>query len=59
MMGQGITPQHHHPVADLMGDAELSQFLGGIRAQVNRQLAGLPPHQAYVERLCAPYRAAA
>ncbi|MCV2365110.1 tryptophan 7-halogenase [Paucibacter sp. DJ1R-11] len=59
MMGQGITPQHHHPVADLMGDDELSHFLASIRTQVSRQLAGLPPHQAYVERLCAPYRAAA
>ena len=23
-LGQGITPERHHPVADLMSDAELS-----------------------------------
>ena len=27
MLGQGIEPQQHHPVADLMGDEELSHFL--------------------------------
>ena len=31
MLGQGIMPQQHHPVADLMGDEELSQFLEGIK----------------------------
>lgn len=59
MMGQGIRPRAHHPVADLMGDAELQQFLDNIRQQVERHLAGMPSHQRYVERLCAPYRAAA
>ena len=53
MLGQGITPRQHHPVADLMGDAELSGFLDGIRSQVNRTLAQLPSHQSYVERYCA------
>ena len=38
MMGQGITPRAYHPVADLMGDAELQQFLENIRQQVERHL---------------------
>jgi tryptophan halogenase len=59
MMGQGIRPSAHHPVAELMGQAELAHFLADIRAQVESQLRGLPSHQAYVERLCAPYRQAA
>ncbi|MEJ6007484.1 tryptophan halogenase family protein [Paucibacter sp. AS339] len=59
MLGQGINPRHHHPVADLMGDAELQQFLDNIRRQVSQRLATLPAHAAYVDRLCAPYRAAA
>ncbi len=59
MLGQGIMPRQHHPVADLMGDVELQQFLDNIRRQVAQRLAGLPQHAAYVERLCAPYRAAA
>jgi tryptophan halogenase len=52
MLGQGITPRQHHPVADLMGDAELSGFLERIRGDVNRTLAQLPSHQTYVEQFC-------
>jgi tryptophan halogenase len=52
MLGQGIEPQQHHPVADLMGDEELSGFLNGIKSQVDRTVAQLPSHQAYVEQYC-------
>jgi tryptophan halogenase len=52
MLGQGIMPEQHHPSADLMGDEELSGFLEGIRKQVERTVAQLPAHQAYVERYC-------
>ena len=58
MMGQGITPQSYHPVADLMGRPELTNFLGDIQLKVARTVAALPSHQAYVEQLCAPYRQA-
>jgi tryptophan halogenase len=56
MMGQGIVPQRYHPVADLMGPAELRQFLGDIQVRVQRTVAGLPGHQQYVQQLCAPFR---
>jgi tryptophan halogenase len=52
MLGQGIVPDQHHPSADLMGDEELSGFLEGIRKHVERTVAQLPAHQAYVERYC-------
>lgn len=52
MLGQGILPKQHHPVADLMGDAELQQFLDGIRATVERTVRQLPRHQAYVQQYC-------
>jgi tryptophan halogenase len=52
MLGQGIEPQQHHPVADLMGDEELSGFLNNIKSQVDRTVAQLPSHQAYVEQYC-------
>lgn len=52
MLGQGILPQQYHPVADLMGDVELSQFLEGIRASVDNTVKQLPAHQAYVENYC-------
>jgi tryptophan 7-halogenase len=52
MLGQGITPQQHHPIADLMDDRELNGFLEDIRTRVERTVAQLPPHAAYVARHC-------
>jgi tryptophan halogenase len=52
MLGQGIMPRTHHQTADLMGDAELAAFLNGIRDNISRTVAQLPPHQAYVEQYC-------
>jgi len=60
MLGQGIVPQQHHPVADLMGDAELSQFLGNIHQGIHKTVGQLPPHHVYVQTYCgAPDREAA
>jgi tryptophan halogenase len=52
MLGQGIEPESHHPAADLMGDAELAEFLGRIKEHVEKTVAQLPPHQSYVEQYC-------
>lgn len=48
MMGQGIYPRTFHPSADLMGDAELSQFLGQISTDVERTVRQLPAHMDYM-----------
>jgi len=52
MLGQGIMPQQYHQTADLMGDTELAGFLNGIRDTVNRTVAQLPAHQAYMQNYC-------
>jgi tryptophan halogenase len=52
MLGQGIMPQQHHQIADLMGDAELSGFLNGIRSSIEKTVMQLPSHQAYVRQYC-------
>lgn len=48
MMGQGIHPRQYHQSADLMGDEELTRFLGDIRADVERTVRQLPPHMDYI-----------
>ncbi len=53
MLGQGLVPAQHHPVADLMGDAELARFLGGLQAATAQAAQALPRHQDYVRRYCA------
>ena len=60
MMGQGITPRAHHPVAEKLRDDELAKFLRTIRETVDRTVAGMPAHGDYVARYCgAPVPAAA
>lgn len=54
MIGQGVVPRHHHRMGAIMGDARLRQVLDDMRAQVARQVATLPAHQAFLERYC-PY----
>jgi tryptophan 7-halogenase len=52
MLGQGLMPQQHHQTADLMGEAELAQFLGDIRSNIQKTVAQLPSHQQYVRQYC-------
>ncbi len=40
MLGQGIEP------------LQLRNFLDGIKSHVDKTVAQLPPHQAYVEQYC-------
>lgn len=54
MIGQGVVPRHHHRMGAIMGEARLRQVLDDMRAQVARQVATLPAHQAFLERYC-PY----
>ena len=62
MMGQGIAPQSHHPIAEKLSDDELTRLLRLLRDQVERTVSGLPDHAAYVAQYCgatAPLSAAA
>ena len=52
MLGQGIVPEQHHHIANLMDDRELNGFLEEIRTNIERTVAQLPPHMDYVSRYC-------
>lgn len=60
MMGQGITPRAHHPIAEKLKDDELAKLLSGLRENVAKTVAGMPEHGSYVARYCgtAPAEAA-
>jgi tryptophan halogenase len=52
MMGQGIVPRAHHPIAAKLRDDELAKFLSTLRENVARTVAGLPAHGDYVAHYC-------
>ncbi|MHB1272038.1 MAG: tryptophan halogenase family protein [Rhodanobacter sp.] len=52
MLGQGIEPQRHHPLADTLDQGQLDEFLGNIRTLVGRAAGTLPPHERFVAEHC-------
>ncbi len=59
MMGQGIVPATHHPIAEKLGDKELAHLLTTLRDTVARTVTSLPDHATYVARYCGAVRAEA
>lgn len=52
MMGQGIEPRSHHPVASTMDDGELAQLLEKLRTNTASLVARLPTHQEFIDYYC-------
>jgi tryptophan halogenase len=52
MMGQGVFPERHHGAARIPGTASLQQTLEQMRAMVDKNLAQMPDHQAFIDRYC-------
>jgi tryptophan halogenase len=52
MMGQGIMPRAHHPIAAKLSDEEMAGFLMMIRDGIAKTARSLPPHYDYVLRYC-------
>jgi len=52
MMGQGITPEAHHPFVNEMTPEELSDFLAAVERSVSQQVEGLPSHEEFIRRFC-------
>ena len=50
MIGQGLLPNQFHRITDEMSDAELRQFLAGIKAQVTNTVAQLPSHEQFIQQ---------
>ncbi|BFM12288.1 tryptophan 7-halogenase [Simiduia litorea] len=52
MMGQGLMPEQYHPIVNMMSDAELKDFLTGIRQSVDKSVKQLPSHQKFIQHYC-------
>lgn len=52
LIGQGVIPEHHHPLVDIMSKEELRVFLQKISNRIDSTVEQLPSHQEYINRYC-------
>ncbi len=53
LLGQGVAPERYHPMADILEEGKLRQFLSDIKILINRTVDSMPAHAAFIERHCA------
>jgi tryptophan halogenase len=49
LIGQGMVPRRHHPIADAAPRAALDAQLATMRAAIAARVTELPDHAAYVD----------
>lgn len=54
MLGQGLRPRAHHPMARIMPRDQLGNALRDIKRNIATAVSKLPQHQAFLDRYCAP-----
>ncbi|MBB5208015.1 tryptophan halogenase family protein [Chiayiivirga flava] len=52
LLGQDVLPASYHAMVDLLSDAELRQFLDGVKGVLERSAAAMPTHEAFIQRHC-------
>lgn len=53
MVGQGILPRRHHPLADNLPREKLEEFLGNIRALIRGAVEQMSTHERFIAEHCA------
>jgi tryptophan halogenase len=48
LIGQGIAPARHHPMADSVSEADLKSFLDSWEEVIDREVAQMPPHEQFL-----------
>ncbi|MCA8899664.1 MAG: tryptophan 7-halogenase [Hyphomonas sp.] len=52
MVGQGLVPEGHNAMADLIDDAQLAEFLANVKAIAGRAVEALPSHADFIAQTC-------
>ena len=52
MLGQGVVPRTHHPLARSISDGDLRRLFEGVRKPVDEAVARMPSHQEFLDRYC-------
>jgi len=53
MLGQGLEPRSHHPMANAVSEADLARFMDVNAREAAKAVEGLPPHAEYIAANCA------
>ena len=53
MVGQGILPRRHHPLADSLPREKLDEFLSSIRALIRGAVEQMSSHERFIAEHCA------
>ena len=53
LIGQGLSPRGHHPLADDPSDGELGELLTLLRQAADKLVGTMPDHAAFIARHCA------
>ena len=53
MVGQGILPRRHHPLADSLPREKLDEFLGRIRTLIRGAVEQMSTHERFIAEHCA------
>lgn len=52
MIGQGVSPERWHPLADQVASESLKAFLDTVRGAYQKDVARMPSHAEYVAHVC-------
>ena len=53
MLGQRIAPERHHPLAAMLTESQLEEFLQNIKIMIERAVATMPLQSDFIARCCA------
>jgi tryptophan halogenase len=53
LLGQDVLPERYHPMVDLLSDAELMQFVAGLKSLFQRAAEAMPTHEQFIAKHCA------
>lgn len=52
LLGQRLEPRGYHPMVDNLSKGELNEFVGNIKAVIEKCVDAMPMHQEFIEQNC-------
>lgn len=53
LQGQGVVPRRHHPLAELLSEQEVTEYLDNVRLTIAKCVDIMPDHAAFIAEHCA------